>query len=315
MRGDRAGVGVGWMTVVVLCILATACGPTDAAAIGGDPATSVVATMNGMTETTGTTEAPGTTSATAVASDSCPDENFLVAEVNSYEQSNGIANPELEVTCTGEFLVVTGNGIMNHEFVQVTPNDVAAQRNVYEIPLVPVVAETPGALGLGTVGVAANGVAIFGAFEAPFDGYQDPYLDGLLDFCNGHTAPGGVYHYHAAFGCIFDDPSAVGLVYGYLFDGYEIVSPFICADDACSETVEATAAYVRVDEGSLGAFDAWTYEEGAGDLDVCNGMVGDDGVYRYYLTSEFPYVPFCYHGVTDASVGAFSGDAPAGGRP
>ena len=44
----------------------------------------------------------------------------------------------------------------------------------------------------------------------------------------------------------------------------------------------------------------------------CGQMVDDDGVYRYYATDAFPYLPFCYHGMTDAAAGTFTGDPPAG---
>jgi hypothetical protein len=130
----------------------------------------------------------------------------------------------------------------------------------------------------------------------------------LLDSCNGHTAPGGVYHFHARFDCIFDDPGTVGLVYGYILDGYELVSPWI------SETEKVMSSYVRVDNNDLGAFTGWEYVEGSGDLDECNGMTGADGVYRYYATDDFPYVPFCFHGETEWAQGDFTGDEPAGGQ-
>ena len=215
--------------------------------------------------------------------------------------------PELEPSpASDDSFNVTANGVIGYEFVQITPNDLGAQDYSFDFPLQPTERETPGAMGLGTVGLAVNGVALFGAFEAPQDDYGDPLSDGLLDDCNGHTAPGGQYHYHARFGCLFDDPDQPGLVYGYLFDGYPIIAPF---DDAG----EVKSSYVRVDESSNAAFEAWEYQEGAGDLDECNGRTDDDGEYRYYATDAFPYLPFCFHGETDAAQGDFMGEPPAGG--
>lgn len=288
---------------LAMALVAAACGGT---------------TDDAASDTGATTAAPVTTAGTAASTagtDDCPDEDFLVDEVNAYEQTGGYPDPELSVECDGDVLVVETNNIPTFEFVSMTPNGLETQELVYEIPIDPVEADTPGAMGLGAIGVSVTGLNVFAAFEAPNDGYRDPFLDGLLDFCNGHTAPGGIYHFHARMDCLFDDPTTVGLVMGYVFDGYEMVSPWVCVDDACTETRMVTSSYVRIDPDGLGAFDAWEYQEGTGDLDVCNGMTGSDGVYRYYITDEFPYVPFCYHGETDAAQGDFDGDAPAGGGP
>lgn len=95
-----------------------------------------------------------------------------------------------------------------------------------------------------------------------------------------------------------DEPLSPGTVFGYMFDGYEVVSPVICADDACTDTTVVTSGYERTGEG---------------DLDQCNGMTGADGVNRYHATDEFPYLPFCYHGETEAAAGVFDGIPPAGG--
>jgi hypothetical protein len=248
--------------------------------------------------------------AAAVAA-ACPSGSFLIEAVNAYEQA-GYADPELAVTCDAESFTVTSNGIPNFEFVQITPNALEAQNLTFTLPLEPAEAETPGALPLGPIGISANGLAIFGAFEAPQDGYKDPLLDGLLDYCNGHTAPRGLYHVHARFDCVFDDPEAPGLVYGYAADGYPILSPNVCLDEACTEVERLTSSYVRIDPEGLGAFDAWAYVEGAGDLDECNGSYDAAGNYAYYATDDFPYLTFCFHGETELAAGDFVGDPPAG---
>jgi hypothetical protein len=287
-----------------------------AAACGDDDTSPTITTSSESTTATAETAATSTPTGSNVAvtdTDGCPDGNFLIDEVNAYEQSGDYPDPELAVRCDGGMLIVETNNIPNFEFVQMTPNALAAQDNTYEIPVDPTERATEGAMGLGQVGVSVTGLDIFAAYEAPNDGYRDPFLDGLLDFCNGHTAQAGQYHFHARFDCIFDDPDTVGLVFGYLFDGYEMVSPWVCANDECTETRQVTSSYVRVDENSLSAFEAWEFQEGSGDLDICNGMTGSDGVYRYYITDEFPYVPFCFHGETTYAQGDFVGVAPAGG--
>jgi hypothetical protein len=245
------------------------------------------------------------------ASGGCPADSFLLEEVNSYEQAAS-ADPELAVACAADSFTVTSNGIPNFEFVQITPNDLEEQNLSFTLPLEPTERETAGTLPLGPIGISANGLAIFGAFEAPNDGYRDPLLDGLLDYCNGHTAPGGLYHFHARYDCVFDDPEQPGLVYGYAADGYPILSPNVCVDDECTEVVRLTSSYVRIDPDGLGAFEAWEYVEGAGDLDECNGTHDAVGNYAYYATDDFPYLTFCFHGETDLAAGDFIGDPPVG---
>lgn len=291
--------------LMVLALAATAC--TSAA--GESPPTTdpPESTTSSSSSTT-----PSDESADPVAR-ACPDDEFLL-DVNDYVSSQGYASPELSVTCTEDTVIIESNGMINYEFVQITPNALEPQNVYIELPLEPTAAAEPLAMGLGSTGIAVNGVAIFAAFEAPQDGYGDPLSDGLLDYCNGHTAPGGIYHYHARMDCLFDETELADLVYGFSLDGYPILSPYACVDDACEEIEELSSSYVRIDPDGTGAFDAWEYQEGAGDLDVCNGMVGDDGEYRYYATDAFPYVPFCYHGETDAAMGVFDGTAPAAGN-
>jgi hypothetical protein len=268
---------------------------------------------------TPTTTAPEASTTTAApdeeaAPGACPADDFLT-DLDGATQPDGYGDVALAVECGDETFTVTSNGLISYEFVAITPNDLAAQDYEFEIPLEPVEADVPGAIGLGSMGVAVNGVVVFSAFEAPQMDYGDPLTDGLLDTCNGHTAPGGQYHYHARFGCLFDDPDEPGLVYGYSFDGYPMIAPVACIDDECAETEAVTSSYVRVDESTTNAFEAWEYQEGAGDLDECNGRVDDDGEYRYYVTDAFPYLPFCFHGETDRAQGEFTGEAPADAGP
>lgn len=46
--------------------------------------------------------------------------------------------------------------------------------------------------------------------------------------------------------------------------------------------------------------------QGSGDLDECNGRVGDTPLhgqtYTYFLTDTFPYMPRCFRGTPDPSV-------------
>ena len=244
----------------------------------------------------------------------CPEDDFL--SVSQHPKNTAYTAPSLSVSCSSSDLIVKTNNIPDFEYVQVNPETLTAQDYTFTIPLNPAKRSAPGAMGLGEMGVSVTGLALYAAFESPKDGYGDPIADDLLDWCNGHPGFGGAYHHHGRPDCIFTERSTsteqVGLVYGYIFDGYPIVSPYECADEACSSLTEVKSSYVKTGSGNA-AFEDYTYQAGSGDLDECNGRVGADGQYRYYATNNFPYLPFCFYGETNYAQGDFTGDAPSDG--
>ncbi len=230
----------------------------------------------------------------------CPTENFI--HVTADPANSAYAAPELNVTCTATSLIVSANGIPSYEFVSLTPNGLSAQNYQWEIPLNPVAAETETAVPLtGPIGIAVNGMPLFAPNEAPQDNYGDAYLDGLLDYCNGHTAQGGTYHYHARPDCLFENiESNPYLVIGYSFDGYPVLAPYACTDAACTNVVKIESSYQQTGDGYQRGDNTWeahTYVENLSPLDECNGMTLGDGSYAYFATDTFPYFLGCYHGV------------------
>ena len=50
----------------------------------------------------------------------------------------------------------------------------------------------------------------------------------------------------------------------------------------------------------------WEYVVDSGDLDECNGRFGGTpehpaGIYHYYITDDYPYVPRCVFGTPDGT--------------
>ena len=228
----------------------------------------------------------------------CPTDTFI--DVSEYQQQPPYPDPVLNVYCNNDHIIAESNGIPNFEFVPITPNQLQEQDYTWMIPLNPQEAAQPSNIPLlGPVAIAVNGLPIFGPNEAP-PTYGDPFLDGILDYCLGHTAQFGNYHFHARPECLFTDIEGnTSLILGYAFDGYPIMAPFICADPDCNEVTEVQSSWVLVNPGATNAWVQHQYIEGAGDLDQCNGMVGPDGDYRYYATDTFPYFLGCYHGVAE----------------
>lgn len=143
------------------------------------------------------------------------------------------------------------------------------------IPATPEVLDTPTDLStVAQVGIALDGVTVFGDAPSGTTGAIP-----ALDPCGGHHDPSGYYHWH--FGPVSiqtnldnadvartcnEDQDAEAL-FGFAFDGYAIYGPL---------------------------------EDGAepGDLDECNGHIGDRSVYHYHLSYESPNLPPCRVGAT-----------------
>lgn len=95
------------------------------------------------------------------------------------------------------------------------PNLIAPQTSVVEFPLTSDMSAGP--MMSAIVGVALNGIPIFGDFAAPGDDiYQEAKT---FDRCGGHPQMTGVYHYHAEpYSLSNDDDRFIGV----MRDGYPI---------------------------------------------------------------------------------------------
>ena len=248
----------------------------------------------------------GVVSAQDTTNADCPSDSMM--DVSTYNQTQAYPAPEISVRCENDLMIVQSNGIPNFEFVAITPNALSAQNYTWSIPLNPEIAEEPTGVPLtGISAFAVNGLPIFGPTEAPNDGYADPFLDQILDYCNGHTAQRGDYHYHARPECLFEDMEGnVSLVLAWSLDGFPILAPYACANDDCSEVIEVQSSYQRTQD-VRNAWEAHEYIAGSGDLDACNGMTLPDGSYAYYATDTFPYFMGCYVGTP-----LFDGNTNAG---
>jgi hypothetical protein len=132
------------------------------------------------------------------------------------------------------------------------------------------------------------------------------------DSHNGHTQPGGLYHYHGNPLALFDpeETDHGSPVIGFASDGFPIYGPHFI-DPASGKMLEATSGYTlkqgaRPTNGTSpgGSYDGTYIQDyeftNAGTLDKCNGMTLN-GQYGYYVTSTYPYVMGCYTGTPDKS--------------
>ena len=250
-----------------------------------------------------------------LANDSSPCRSDAFMDLtNTPGAGEGYARPRVEASCEEDALVVSSNAIPHYEFIQITPNPLVENEFEFRIPLQPALVEEPSAIPLlGTVGVAINGIPIFGPNEGavPPPGWGDPVYNSILDACQGHTAR--EYHYHALVESCF--ATAGSPVLGFAMDGFAIYGPAECADAECTETIQLESSWERIADPTHFAWEAHEYrpKEGAQYLDRCNGH-SHGGEYHYHATVGFPYVLGCFSG-TPLMAGGGGGGRPGGGPP
>jgi hypothetical protein len=256
------------------------------------------------------------------------------------------ANGEVSVRQLGGEMKIASDGIPDHAPGQFpnggNPNNIRAQDYDFRISNTPIVADEITPLDGYLFGVAMNGV--------PFDpgtaeywknqrssGWRYEAMSGAvylgLDAYNAHVQPNGAYHYHGIPAGSTGDvaPMSHSMLIGYAADGFPIYARFGLADpgDHSSGIKELATSYrlrqgVR-SNGPGNAFDGrfvedYEFVEAIGDLDECNGRQSvtpeyPDGVYAYFLTTEFPFIPRCFRGAPDRSFALRRGGPFGIGRP
>lgn len=248
-----------------------------------------------------------------------------------------------DVSRDGQSCSVSANDIPNYDFNDDSAHfaePVAEQRISLKIPRSPKPAETRTALSMQSYNaVMLNGVVldlIANGCYKPGDPAADhdgniangcgPSVDWRLDPMgpvgfgtdshNGHTQPGGLYHYHGNPNALFDpeETSLGSPVIGFAADGFPIYGPHYL-DPQTGEMRHAVSGYTLKKgtrpnlKGSPGGANDGTYIQdyefsNTGTLDECNGMTVN-GQYGYYVTDSYPYVMGCYTGKPDPSFRKF----------
>jgi outer membrane murein-binding lipoprotein Lpp len=246
---------------------------------------------------------------------------------------------EINVSDDASHCSVAANAIPNYDFNDDTARfaeDVAAQNISLTIPRNPSLAGTPTEFSLLAYNaVMLNGVVLDqlanGCYK-PDDAAADQDGNvadgcGLLvdwrldpmgpvgfgtDSHNGHTQPGGLYHYHGNPNALFDpeETDQGSPVIGFAADGFPIYGPHYL-DPATGEMREAVSGYTlragnrpTGDSSPGGTYDGTYIQDyeftSSGTLDECNGMT-INGQYGYYVTASYPYVMGCFAGTPDLS--------------
>jgi len=181
------------------------------------------------------------------------------------------------------------------------PNTIQEQDETYYIPLVPKVnpnhfalagVSSNGALNMGPIGVAVNGVVFFNPFDA---GQMD--ASNLMDRCCGHPNPFGQYHYHKYPICLnspwSDEGNAHSPLIGWAFDGFPIYGPYESANVMAKD------------------------ETGPAALNAFNIHYDSQRGWHYHVTpGKFPYLIGGYWGEVDRrNIRRPRGNGPPPGGP
>lgn len=138
-----------------------------------------------------------------------------------------------------------------------------------------------------------------------------------VDENDAHVQPNGQYHYHGNPVSLVkalnaDYESSMTLV-GWAADGFPMYSIYGHSDptdpssavtklSSSYQTQSAPAGRPAIEDFPLGHFEEdWVYVEGSGALDQCNGRFAvtpefPEGIYHYYITETYPFVPRCVKG-------------------
>lgn len=163
----------------------------------------------------------------------------------------------VRISFTSTHLVIRSRGLPNHptavfpdrwRTLDGNPNYIQEQDAAWLIPLNPV--ENPrhlamqnqsndnGALPMGPIGIAVNGVVFFN----PFDHILNEDAVWRLDRCCGHPAPNALYHYHKYPVCVkspwSDDGIGHSPLIGFAFDGFPIYGPYETAGKLAKDSTE-----------------------------------------------------------------------------
>lgn len=175
--------------------------------------------------------------------------------------------PQVSAVCDTDELIVTSNDIPHYTFTQLTPTQLNDDPGFeVRVPKNPTLAANWTEIScLGTVGVAVNGVKIFGPNEAQMpDPYGDPIANGIMDDCRGHH---GDHHYHGMVTkCLTQDsvgeaepwtladlPTNVpSPVIGYAYDGFPIYGSLGCEDAGCTSVIEYKSGWENSDAYNAG---------------------------------------------------------------
>ena len=219
------------------------------------------------------------------------------------------------------------------------PNTIQSVFQTWEIPREP--ARTDALTEMATFGITLEGIKLERdtaesfrnegewRYEAITPGLAQRRTDGArfqwlgTDCNNAHVQPTGAYHYHGLPEGLINrlgegpDGATDMIAGGFAADGFPFYLRYGYREpnDPQSGLVAMQGSWMlhpgTRPSGPGGPHDGtfredWEYVEDSGDLDECNGRFGvtpeyPAGIYHYYITDDYPYIPRCVFGTPDGT--------------
>ena len=219
------------------------------------------------------------------------------------------------------------------------PNTIQTVFQTWNVPKDP--ERTDSSTDMATFGITLNGIKLerdtaesfrnegMWRYEAITPGLARRQTDGArfqwlgTDCNNAHVQPTGAYHYHGLPEGLINrlgegpDGATDMIAGGFAADGFPFYLRYGYRDpnDPQSGLVAMQGSWMlrpgTRPSGPGGPYDGtfredWEYVEGSGDLDECNGRFGvtpeyPAGIYHYYITDDYPYIPRCVFGTPDGT--------------
>lgn len=253
---------------------------------------------------------------------------IIVVATPTYVTADTCSQPS--ITTSGGYRYIKANGVpcSHGQFPnRHNPNTIESQNYAFKAPL------DPKQRG----GAQQNHNYLFGVTldGIPFDpgtaewwnndrqsGWNYEAMTGFvqlgLDQNHAHVQPNGAYHYHGLPTPLMKQSSKQKMtLVGYAADGFPIYGEYGLTNpnDLNSGTKALKSSYIlksgKRPSGPGGSYDGrfvqdFQYINGQGDLDQCNGRFSKspeypNGIYQYYITTSFPFVPRCFMGSPDIS--------------
>ena len=242
-----------------------------------------------------------------------------------------IGSNQVSITVKGGERVIRANGLPDHAVGQFprrgNPNRISAQTYEFRMEARPRTVGVPTPIQGAIFGIALNGIPFDPATAEFWNGdrhwnyeAKSSFIDLGLDENNAHVQPNGAYHYHGLPKGLLLRLNGEGgkmVLLGYAADGFPIYNNYGHMDpmDIRTPLKKIRSSYQLKtglrQGGPGGKYDGkftsdYEYVNHLGDLDECNGRFGltsefPSGIYHYYITDQFPYVPRLWRGAPDPS--------------
>lgn len=164
------------------------------------------------------------------------------------------------------------------------PNHIASRSAIMYVPVTPLQAGSTQTMGMGTVGMAVNGVFIYNSVAGNTDNIFSE--GGSFDQCGGHPDGSSSYHYHSEpYTISYSDDNLIGVMMdGFFIYGRNDNSAYSASYDNAALITEPGSVANNYDDNNgdgLSGNNSTLYKYGG---HVGKPPIGGSNIFHYHLT-------------------------------